>query len=103
VPNEPPNGFGTGGYVTIQSSNKTRGFALRLPDNYDKNKPSGWSSGFTGTAATPKLTAVEAMGTTWPISDSETVQQRRDLRRPTGSTGWYNNSGRSAFVDDMVS
>jgi dipeptidyl aminopeptidase/acylaminoacyl peptidase len=39
VPSESPNGFGTGGYVTIQSSGQTRGFAMRLPDNYDKNHP----------------------------------------------------------------
>ena len=50
VPNENANaaagsgngvGHGDGGYVTINDSNAggSRGFALRLPDNYDKTKP----------------------------------------------------------------
>jgi hypothetical protein len=48
VPNQEPNaapgsghtvGHGVGGYVTIQSSGKTRAFTMRLPDNYDPNHP----------------------------------------------------------------
>jgi hypothetical protein len=41
APGARPNGpgFGTGGYLTIQSGGQSRGFALRLPDNYDNNKP----------------------------------------------------------------
>jgi hypothetical protein len=32
-------GVGEGGYVRIQSSGQERGFAMRLPDNYDNNQP----------------------------------------------------------------
>jgi hypothetical protein len=31
--------FGTGGYLTIQSGGQTRGFAVRLPDNYNPSTP----------------------------------------------------------------
>jgi poly(3-hydroxybutyrate) depolymerase len=38
-PGTPSNGTGAGGYVTLTSGGQQRGFAMRLPDNYDKNHP----------------------------------------------------------------
>ena len=35
----PSNGTGQGGYVNITSGGSQRGFAMRLPDNYDNNHP----------------------------------------------------------------
>jgi hypothetical protein len=53
VPNENPSaaagsgsGVGAGGWLTIQSSGQTRGFAVRLPDNYDMNHPYSLIFGF---------------------------------------------------------
>jgi poly(3-hydroxybutyrate) depolymerase len=41
VPNESGTSVGTGkgGYVTVQVGGQNRGFAMRLPDNYDNSKP----------------------------------------------------------------
>ena len=47
-------GTGEGGYVTIQSGGGNRGFALRLPANYDKNKPYWLIFGFHWNGGTSK-------------------------------------------------
>ena len=47
-------GTGEGGYVTIQSGGGSRGFAVRLPANYDNNNPTGCSSGFHWNGGTSK-------------------------------------------------
>src|SRR5438105_1248866 len=47
-------GTGMGGYVTIQSSGQTRGFAMRLPDNYDNAKPYWLIFGFHWNGGTSK-------------------------------------------------
>jgi poly(3-hydroxybutyrate) depolymerase len=39
TPGGPSNGTGKGGYVKITSGGTQRGFAMRLPDNYDNNHP----------------------------------------------------------------
>ena len=76
-------GIGEGGYVTIQSGGGSRDFAMRLPENYDKNKPY-WSS-FTfhpngGNAYGAIFVAPLGLGGGWADSGG------RDLQ----------------FVDDMV-
>ena len=106
VPNEPPNGFGTGGYVTIQSSNKTRGFALRLPDNYDKNKPYWLIFGFHWNGGNSK--EVDSGGSNGYNMAHFGLQKLSNngaiFVAPDGlNAGWYNNNGEDlTFVDDMV-
>ena len=39
TPGGPSLGTGKGGYVNITSGGQQRGFAMRLPDNYDNNHP----------------------------------------------------------------
>ena len=41
TPGGPNNGTGKGGYVNITSGGQQRGFAMRLPDNYDNTHPYG--------------------------------------------------------------
>jgi len=117
VPNENPNaaagsgngvGHGDGGYVTINDSNAggSRGFALRLPDNYDKNKPYWLIFGFHwngGNAA-----QVDNGGTNgywWSYYGLQRESNNGAIFvAPDGlGAGWANSGGRDlAFADDMV-
>lgn len=106
VPGEPPNGFGMGGYVTIQSGGGSRGFALRLPDNYDRNKPYWLIFGFHwrgGTAAN-----VDNGGSNGYIMAHYGLQALSKngaiFVAPQGLNGGWGNSGGQdmRFVDDML-
>ena len=101
-------GHGDGGYVTITDSNAggTRGFALRLPDNYDKSKPYPLIFGFHwngGSAA-----QVDNGGTNgywWSYYGLQRESNNGAIFvAPDGlGAGWANTGGRDlTFVDDMV-
>lgn len=101
-------GHGDGGYVTITDSKAggTRGFALRLPDNYDKNKPYWLIFGFHwngGNAA-----QVDNGGTNGYWWSYYGLQRKSNngaiFVAPDGlGAGWANSGGRDlAFADDML-
>ena len=100
-------GHGDGGYVTIYDPNAggTRGFALLLPDNYDKNKPYWLIFGFHwngGNAA-----QVDNGGTNghwwsyYGLQRSRTTMHLRRARRARCRMG-EQRGARPDFVDDMV-
>jgi len=101
-------GHGDGGYVTINDSKAggSRGFALRLPDNYDKNKPYWLIFGFHwngGSAA-----QVDNGGTNGYWWSYYGLQRKSNngaiFVAPDGlGAGWANTGGRDlAFADDML-
>jgi poly(3-hydroxybutyrate) depolymerase len=99
-------GTGKGGYVTIQSSSQSRGFAMRLPDNYDNSKPYWLIFGFHwngGSAA-----EVDSGGTNgywWSYYGMQRKSNNNAIFvAPDGlNAGWANSSGHDlTFVDDMV-
>jgi len=99
-------GTGKGGYVTIQSSSQSRGFAMRLPDNYDNTKPYWVIFGFHwngGSAA-----EVDSGGTNGYWWSYYGMQRKSNngaiFVAPDGlNAGWANSGGHDlTFVDDMV-
>jgi len=99
-------GTGKGGYVTIQSSGQSRGFAMRLPDNYDNTKPYWLIFGFHwngGSAA-----EVDSGGTNGYWWSYYGMQRKSNngaiFVAPDGlGAGWANSGGHDlTFVDDMV-
>ena len=115
VPGEDPSaasgsgngvGHGDGGYVTIQSSGQTRGFALRLPDNYDKNKPYWLIFGFHWNGG--NSAQVDNGGTNgywWSYYGLQRESNNGAIFvAPNGlNAGWANSGGQDLkFVDDMV-
>jgi poly(3-hydroxybutyrate) depolymerase len=99
-------GFGTGGYLTIQSGGQSRGFALRLPDNYDKNKPYWLIFGFHWNGG--NSAEVDSGGTNgywWSYYGMQRKSNNNAIFvAPDGlNAGWANSGGRDlTFVDDMV-
>jgi len=99
-------GHGDGGYVTIQSGGGSRGFALRLPDNYDKNKPYSLIFGFHwngGNAA--QVDNGGSNGYWWSYYGLQRKSNNGAIFvAPDGlNAGWANSGGRDlTFVDDMV-
>jgi poly(3-hydroxybutyrate) depolymerase len=115
VPNEDPNaaagsgntmGFGQGGYFTIQSGGGSRDFAMRLPDNYDKNKPY-WLS-FTFHPRGGNAYGVDNGGGNGYEMAYYGLQKQSNngaiFVAPLGlGGGWGNSNGDDLkFVDDMV-
>ncbi|WP_437964331.1 prolyl oligopeptidase family serine peptidase [Sorangium sp. So ce260] len=103
VPNEPPNGFGEGGYVRIQSGGQNRGFAMRLPDNYDKDKPYWLVFGFHWNGGNSK--EVDSGGSNGYNMAHFGLQKMSNngaiFVAPDGlNAGWGGNN--LQFVDDMV-
>jgi poly(3-hydroxybutyrate) depolymerase len=115
VPGEDPNaapgsgnteGFGEGGYVEIQSGGETRGFAVRLPDGYDKDKPYPvifgfhWNGGSSAQVDNGGSNGYEmAHFGLQKLSDNGAI-----FIAPNGiGAGWANSDGRDlTFVDDIV-
>jgi hypothetical protein len=99
-------GHGDGGYVTIQSSGQSRGFAMRLPDNYDKNKPYWLIFGFHWNGG--NSAQVDNGGTNGSWWSYYGLQRKSNngaiFVAPDGlGAGWANSGGQDlAFVDDMV-
>jgi len=99
-------GFGTGGYLTIQSSGQTRGFAVRLPDNYDNTKPYWLIFGFHWNGG--NSAQVDNGGTSgydWSYYGLQKASKNGAIFvAPDGlNAGWANSSGHDlTFTDDMV-
>ena len=99
-------GFGTGGYLTIQSSGQTRGFAVRLPDNYDNTKPYWLIFGFHWNGG--NSAQVDNGGTSgydWSYYGLQKASKNGAIFvAPDGlNAGWANSGGRDlTFTDDMV-
>jgi poly(3-hydroxybutyrate) depolymerase len=99
-------GFGEGGYVKIQSSGQSRGFALRLPDNYDKNTPYWLVFGFHWNGGNSK--EVDSGGSNGYNMAHFGLQKLSKngaiFVAPDGlNAGWANSGGQDLkFVDDMV-
>jgi predicted esterase len=101
-------GHGNGGYVTIsdQTAGGTRGFAMRLPDNYDPNKPYWLIFGFHWNGG--NSAQVDNGGTNgywWAYYGLQRESNNGAIFvAPDGlNAGWANSGGRDlAFVDDMV-
>jgi hypothetical protein len=108
VPGESGSNVGTGegGYVTIQSGGGTRGFALRLPANYDRNKPYWLIFGFHWNGGTSK--DVDTGGSNGYVMAHFGLQKLSNngaiFVAPQGlGNGWGNSGGQDLkFVDDMV-
>jgi poly(3-hydroxybutyrate) depolymerase len=115
VPNENPSaapgsgqgvGKGDGGWLTIQSSGQTRGFAMRLPDNYEKNRPYWLIFGFHWNGGTSDQ--IDNGGTNGDIMAYFGLQSPSNdgaiFVAPQGlGNGWANSGGQDLqFVDDMV-
>ena len=99
-------GHGDGGYVTIQSGGGSRDFAMRLPDNYDKNKPY-WLS-FTFHPNGGNAYGVDNGGSNGYEMAYYGLQKQSNngaiFVAPLGlGGGWANSGGQDLkFVDDMV-
>ncbi|HOU92478.1 MAG TPA: prolyl oligopeptidase family serine peptidase, partial [Polyangiaceae bacterium] len=99
-------GVGDGGYVTIQSGSDTRGFAVRLPDDYDNQHPYPVVFGFHWNGGNSK--EVDTGGTNGYQMAHFGLQKLSGngaiFVAPDGlNAGWANSGGRDLrFVDDMV-
>jgi poly(3-hydroxybutyrate) depolymerase len=99
-------GTGKGGYVTIQSGGQSRGFAMRLPDNYDSSKPYWLIFGFHWNGG--NSAEVDSGGTNgywWSYYGMQRKSNNSAIFvAPDGlNAGWANSGGRDlTFVDDMV-
>jgi hypothetical protein len=115
VPNQDPNaaagsghtvGHGVGGYVTMQSSGKSRSFSMRLPDNYDPNHPY-WLS-FTFHCGGCNGWGIDNGGNNGYVMAYYGLQRLSNngaiFVAPEGlDAGWANANGEDLkFVDDMV-
>jgi len=101
-------GHGDGGYVTINDSKAggSRGFALRLPDNYDKNKPYWLIFGFHWNGGnSAQVDNGGSNGYWWSYYGLQRKSNNGAIFvAPDGlSAGWANTGGRDlAFADDML-
>jgi uncharacterized repeat protein (TIGR02543 family) len=108
VPGESGSSLGTGagGYVTIQSSGQSRGFAVRLPDNYDKNKPYWLIFGFHWNGGSSKdVDTGGSNGYGMAHFGLQSLSKNGAIFvAPQGlNSGWANSGGQDLkFVDDMV-
>jgi len=99
-------GVGDGGYVTIQSGGQSRGFAMRLPDDYDNTHPYRLIFGFHWNGGNSK--EVDTGGTNGYQMAHFGLQKLSNngaiFVAPDGiGGGWANSGGRDLqFVDDMV-
>lgn len=108
VPGESGSNVGTGegGYVRIQSSGQERGFAMRLPDNYDNNQPYWLIFGFHWNGGNSM--EVDTGGTNGYISAHFGLQKMSNngaifVAADGLGGGWANTGGRDlVFVDDML-
>jgi len=99
-------GTGKGGYVTIQSSSQSRGFAMRLPDNYDNSKPYWLIFGFHWNGGnSAEVDSGGGNGYWWSYYGMQRKSNNNAIFvAPDGlNAGWANSSGHDlTFVDDMV-
>jgi hypothetical protein len=99
-------GHGEGGWLTIQGNDaaKGRGFAVRLPDNYDKNKPYWLIFGFHWRGGTADQ--VDNGGTNgywWSYYGMQRKSNNNAIFvAPQGNGGGWSDSSDLTFVDDMI-
>ena len=108
VPNESGSNVGTGmgGYMTIQSAGQTRGFAMRLPANYDKDHPYPLIFAFHWNGGTSdQVDTGGSNGYWWAYYGLQRKSNNGAIFvAPQGlGNGWPNTGGRDlTFTDDMV-
>jgi poly(3-hydroxybutyrate) depolymerase len=108
VPNESGSNVGTGmgGYMTIQSAGQTRGFAIRLPANYDKDHPYPLIFAFHWNGGTSdQVDTGGSNGYWWAYYGLQRKSNNGAIFvAPQGlGNGWPNTGGRDlTFTDDMV-
>lgn len=115
VPNENPNaspgsgsgvGHGDGGWLTIQSNDaaKGRGFAVRLPDNYDSSKPYWLIFGFHWRGGTAdQVDNGGGNGDWWSYYGMQRESKNNAIFvAPQGNGGGWSDPSDLTFVDDMV-
>jgi hypothetical protein len=101
-------GHGDGGYVTLTDSNAggIRGFALRLPDNYDRTKPYWLIFGFHWNGGnSAQVDNGGNNGYWWSYYGLQRESNNGAIFvAPDGlNAGWANSGGRDlSFADDMV-
>jgi poly(3-hydroxybutyrate) depolymerase len=102
----PSNGTGTGGYVNITSGGSQRGFAMRLPDNYDKSHPYGLFFAFHWNGGDSK--AQDTGGDNGYFTAYYGIQRKSKngmffVAPDSIGSGWGNgNDSDVKFTDDMV-
>ena len=108
VPNESGSNVGTGegGWLTIQSAGQTRGFAVRLPANYDKSHPYPLIFAFHWNGGTAdQLDTGGSNGYWWAYYGFQRKSNNGAIFvAPQGiGNGWPNTGGRDlTFTDDML-
>jgi len=101
-----PAGFGVGGRYTLQSGGQNRSFIIRLPDNYDNNRPYWLIFGFHWNGGLAD--DVDSGGTSkydFAYYGLQKLSKNGAIFvAPQGiGNGWANTGGRDlTFTDDMV-
>jgi poly(3-hydroxybutyrate) depolymerase len=102
----PSNGTGKGGYVNITSGGQQRGFAMRLPDNYDNTHPYGLFFAFHWNGGDSK--AQDTGGDNGYFTAYYGIQRKSKngmffVAPDSIGSGWSNGSDSDLhFTDDMV-
>ena len=102
----PSNGTGKGGYVNITSGGTQRGFAMRLPDNYDNSHPYGLFFAFHWNGGDSK--AQDTGGDNGYFTAYYGIQRKSKngmffVAPDSIGSGWGNgNDSDVKFTDDMV-
>ena len=102
----PSNGTGKGGYVKITSGGQQRGFAMRLPDNYDNNHPYGLFFAFHWNGGDSK--AQDTGGDNGYFTAYYGIQRKSNngmffVAPDSIGSGWGNTGDSDLhFTDDMV-
>ena len=102
----PSNGTGKGGYVNITSGGSQRGFAMRLPDNYDNTHPYGLFFAFHWNGGDSK--AQDTGGDNGYFTAYYGIQRKSKngmffVAPDSIGSGWSNsNDSDLKFTDDMV-
>ena len=100
------NGTGKGGYVNITSGGQQRGFAMRLPDNYDNSHPYGLFFAFHWNGGDSK--AQDTGGDNGYFTAYYGIQRKSKngmffVAPDSIGSGWGNgNDSDLHFTDDMV-
>ncbi|MDG4856615.1 RICIN domain-containing protein [Streptomyces sp. T-3] len=96
----------TSGNRTIQSSGKTRNYILRVPDNYDMNRPYRLVFAFHWNGGTAQVVdSGGSSGYPWSYYGQRALENTSTIFvAPQGfGNGWANSGGEDlVFVDDMV-
>jgi poly(3-hydroxybutyrate) depolymerase len=103
TPGGPDQGTGKGGWVTINSGGQSRGFAMRLPDNYDNTHPYWLIFAFHGNgenAAGMDTGGANGYFTAYWGLQKESKNGAIFVAPEWSGGGW--GTGDLSFTDDMV-